>query len=55
MALEFVPEDYFLVAFPGESVRDGVCTLKTFGWGKKLSREGRVLDRGDLQLEHPQR
>lgn len=53
MALEFVPEDYFLVAFPGESVRDRVCTLKTFGWGRKLSREGRMLNRGNLQLEHP--
>lgn len=53
MALEFVPEDYFLVAFPGESVRDRVCTLKTFGWRRNISREGRVLDRGNLRLEHP--
>lgn len=53
MALEFVPEDYFLVALPGESVRDRVCTSKTFGWGRKLSKAGRVLDRENLELERP--
>lgn len=51
----FVPEDYFLVAFPGKSVKQRVCTLKTLGWGRKLSREKvRALSRGNLGLDHPQ-
>jgi len=52
--LEFVPEDYFLTAFLGESARERVCTIKTLGLGKKLHREKvRVLSRGNLGLEHP--